>query len=156
MEFNGTFLASILSFIIFVFAMNKLLYAPIAQIVKQREDLISENLQYADENNKKASELAQERNDKLDNAKNEARAKYLETVEGFKDEKGAILNNAKGEADKELAEAYSNLNNLSDEVKASLKSRMTELAGDISEKILGYRSEIKNFDNEAVDRIFYQ
>ena len=37
MEFNGTFLASIVSFIVFVFLMNKVLYAPMGKIVKERK-----------------------------------------------------------------------------------------------------------------------
>ena len=32
---------------------------------------------------------------------------------------------------------------------------MTDLANDIVEKMLGYRSEVPYFDNEKVDRILY-
>ena len=40
MEFNGTFLATIVTFVLFVFLMNKVLYAPILGIMKQRQDFI--------------------------------------------------------------------------------------------------------------------
>ena len=35
MEFNGTFFATVISFLVFVFIMNKLLYEPIYKIVKE-------------------------------------------------------------------------------------------------------------------------
>ena len=33
---------------------------------------------------------------------------------------------------------------------------MTDLANDIVEKMIGYRSEVQGFDNDAVNRILYQ
>ena len=37
-----------------------------------------------------------------------------------------------------------------------MKGRMTDLANDIVEKMIGYRSEVQGFDNDAVNRILYQ
>ena len=155
MEFNGTFLATIVSFIVFVFLMNKVLYTPMANIVAQRHEFIDGNLNAAEENNQKAEELSNEREEKLDDAKNDARAKYLESVSDFKEQKNELVQKAQAESNNDLAEAYENLNNLSNETKAGLKGRMTDLANDIVEKVLGYRSEVQGFDNDAVDKILY-
>ena len=155
MEFNGTFLASIVSFIVFVFLMNKVLYAPMGKIVKERQSFIDSNLQSADANHKRADELSQEREDKLSGAKNDARTKYVESVNGFKNEKTQLVAKAQDETNGELAQAYENLNNVSNETKEGLKWRMTDLANDIVEKVLGYRSEVQGFDNDAVDKILY-
>ena len=46
--------------------------------------------------------------------------------------------------------------NVSNEVKEGLKSSMTDLANDIVEKVIGYRSEVQGFDNQKVDEILYQ
>ena len=46
--------------------------------------------------------------------------------------------------------------NISNQAKDSLKYRMTDLANDIVEKVLGYRSEVQGFDNDKVDSILYQ
>ena len=43
MEFNATFLATIISFIVFVFLMNKILYAPILNIMEERKNFINDN-----------------------------------------------------------------------------------------------------------------
>ena len=156
MEFNGTFLASIISFIIFVYLMNKVLYAPMGKIVKERQEFIDGNIKSAEENLKKADELSSEREEKLDDAKNDARAKYVESVNEFKNKKNQIVVNAQDDANNELNQAYENLNNLSNETKEGLKWRMTDLANDIVEKVLGYSSEVQGFDNDKVNEILWK
>ena len=156
MEFNGTFLASIVSFIVFVFLMNKVLYAPMGKIVKERQSFIESNLESADANHKRADELSQEREDKLSGAKNDAREKYVESVNGFKNEKTQLVAKAQDETNGELAQAYENLNNVSNETKEGLKWRMTDLANDIVEKVLGYRSEVQGFDNDKINEILWK
>ncbi len=155
MEFNGTFLASIVSFLVFVFLMNKILYAPMEKIVAERQKFIDDNLNNADENYKKADELNSEREEKLLGAKNEARTRYTNTVDGFKNKKSDIVQKAQDKSKEELSIAYSDLENISNEAKEGLKGRMNELANDIAEKILGYRSEVQGVDNDTVNRILY-
>ena len=55
----------------------------------------------------------------------------------------------------ELEKAYAVLDNVSNEAKEELKSKMTDLANDIVEKVLGYRSEVQGFDNEKINEILY-
>ena len=155
MEFNGTFLATILSFLVFVFLMNKILYAPMRKIVCERKAFVEGNYSAASENDKKAEELVTEREEKLVEAKDDARKQYNELLNGFKEEKNEIVQSAQVHATEDLEEAYKNLNNVSQEAKEALKNSMNDLANDIVEKVLGYRSEIQGFDNETVDRIFY-
>ena len=151
MEFNGTFLVTIISFVLFVFVMNKILYEPINNIVAQRREFVDENLRTADINHKKANEISAQKEEKLKGARNDARNKYSD-----KNKKNDILKNAQCDADNELMQTYENLNNLSNEAKEGLKGRMTDLANDIVEKMIGYRSEVQGFDNDAVNRILYQ
>jgi len=155
-EFNGTFLVTIISFVLFVFVMNKILYEPINNIVAQRREFVDENLRTADINHKKANEISAQKEEKLKGARNDARNKYSDAVVDFKNKKNDILKNAQCDADNELMQTYENLNNLSNEAKEGLKGRMTDLANDIVEKMIGYRSEVQGFDNDAVNRILYQ
>ena len=155
MEFNATFLVTIISFLVFVFLMNKILYEPINKIVAERQDFVDGNLRSADENHKKAEAISTQKDEKLKDARSEAKNKYADAVNGFKAQKDSIVTAAKQDTDNELSQEYANLNNLSNEAKAALKGRMNELANDISEKILGYRSEVQGFDDEAVNRILY-
>ncbi len=156
MEFNGTFLVTIISFIIFVFLMNKVLYEPMLRIVAQRREFVDENLRIADENHKKAGEITNLKDAKLKSARNDAKVKYSLSVDAYKTKKDDIVKQAQAEAGDAFAEAYEGLVNLSNETKEGLKGRMTDLANDIVEKVIGYRSEVQGFNNDEVNRILYK
>ena len=155
MEFNGTFFASIISFLAFVFIMNKLLYEPVHKIVKERNDFIDGNYKDANENNAKADELSKERDEKIVGAKEDARGKYNEILAGFKEQRTDIVKNAQAKSHDDIEQASINLNNVSNEAKENLKWKMTDLANDIVEKVLGYRSEVKGFNNDKINEILY-
>lgn len=155
MDFNGTFLATIITFILFVFIMNKILYAPILGIMEERKNFIDSNYKDARENDKKSDELSAEREDELDNARNGAREKYLSTVDEFKKERQSKIESAQEAEKQELERSNDELAHLSDEVKDGLKGSMANLASDIVEKVIGYRSEVQDFDNNVVDSVLW-
>lgn len=156
MEFNATFLVTIITFIVFVFLMNKILYAPILNIMEERKNVIDSNYKFAGENDAKAEELVAEKEEKLAEAKEDAREKYNEVMDGYKSEKAEIISESQNSARNELEASKVELTNLSNEVKDGLKTRMTDLANDIVEKVIGYRSEVDGFDNQKIDEILYQ
>ena len=135
--------------------MNKILYAPIRNIATIRHEFIDDNYSSAEENDKKAEELSNEREEKLVEAKDDARKQYNEILGEYKSEKSEIIKSAQEEASKNLENEYNNLNSVSNETKETLKGRMTDLANDIVEKVLGYRSEIQGFDNDKINEILY-
>ena len=155
MDFNGTFFVSIISFLVFVFIMNKLLYKPIHKIIKERNDFINGNYDAANINNIKANELDENRNKKIIEAKEDARGKYNELLGEYKEKRTNIVKNVQNTTHEELEKAYSNLENVSNEAKENLKWKMTDLANDIVEKVLGYRSEVQGFDNDKINNILY-
>lgn len=156
MDFNGTFFAAIISFLVFVFIMNKMLYEPVRKIVKERNDFINGNYNTANENNLKADELSKQSEEKILAAKEEARGEYNEILSQYKEKRAEIVKEAQDESHESLEQAFSDLANISNDAKENLKSKMTDLANDIVEKILGYRSEVSGFDNDKVNKILYQ
>ena len=156
MEFNATFLATIISFIIFVFLMNKILYAPILNIIEKRKNFIDENYRNANENKEKSNALMEEIEDKRNVAKDDARIHYSKTIDEFKNQKKQIILEAQQEINEELAVSNFELTNISNETKENLKGSMVELANDIVEKIIGYKPEVQGFDNEKIDEILYK
>jgi len=155
MDFNGTFFAAIISFLVFVFVMNKLLYEPVRKIVNERNNFINGNYQSANENNAKADGLSKERDEKLAESKENAREKYNEILTGYKDQRTNIVKDAQNKSQNELENAYADLSNVSNQAKENLKWKMTDLANDIVEKVLGYRSEVQGFDNDKINEILY-
>lgn len=156
MEFNGTFLATIVTFVIFVVLMNKILYAPILGIMEERKNFVDENYKSAEENETKASELTKEKEDKLAEAKEDAKSKYNSALDEFKAQKSEIVEEAQTAAKEDLEKSKIELENISNEAKVALKSSMTDLASDIVEKVIGYRSEIQNFDDTTVDKVLWE
>ena len=155
MNFNGTFFATIITFIVFVFVMNKILYAPILGIMEARKKFIDENYQNARQNDNKSDELNAERETQLDGARNDARKKYLESIAEFKKGRDDKISAVQSDIKEKLQTSGDELLQLSNEVKNELKSSMTNLAGDIVEKVLGYRSEVEGFDDETVNSVLW-
>lgn len=155
MEFNGTFLATIVTFLVFVYVMNKILYAPILRIMEERENFINSNYKTAEENNTKSEALTEERKEKLDNAKDEAREKYLETIEEYKSQKADTVSEAQAVSKENIDNANAELANISNDVKNGLKGYMNDLANDIVEKVIGYRSSAQGFDDAKVDEVLW-
>lgn len=155
MEFNGTFLATIITFVVFVFVMNKVLYAPILGIMEERKTFINSNYNDAKTNDEKSAVLENEHQSKLSEAREDARAKYIESVDEFKSHKADEINAVQNEVREELEHAKEELKHVSDSVKDELKGRMTDLASDIVEKVIGYRSEVQGFDNDKVSSVLW-
>ena len=155
MEFNATFLATIISFVLFVILMNKILYAPILNIMEQRKSFIDGNYNDAKKNEAKIENLTQKKEEKLLEAKNDAKDIFNESVDEFKAQKDKIVEEAQANAQEEIEKSRVDLENLSNEAKEALKGSMTDLANDIVEKVIGYRSEVQGFDGKTVDEILY-
>lgn len=155
MEFNATFPVTIITFVVFVFLMNKILYAPILSIMEQRKAYINGNYDTAGKNDEKSEKLLSKKEEKILVARNEAKEVYNETVSEFKSEKEKVITNAQEEAKEQLEKSRIELETLSNETKEGLKNSMTDLANDIVEKIIGYRSEVQGFDGKTVDEILY-
>ena len=156
MEFNATFLATIVTFIVFVLLMNKILYAPILNIMEERRLFIDSNYKAASDNNTKSDDLVKEREEKLAEAKEDARGKYNESLNEYKSQRGEIVAEAQNVAREELENSVIELENVSNEVKQSLKGSMRDLANDIVEKVIGYRSEVQGFDEEVVNKVLWE
>lgn len=155
MEFNGTFLATIITFIVFVILMNKILYAPILSIMEERKSFIDGNYKSASDNNARTAELSAEMEERLSEAKDEAKGKYNEIVDDFKNQRASVVAEAQDSAKNDLEHSQIELENVSNEVKQNLKSSMTSLANDIVEKVIGQKSDIQGFDDEKVNKVLW-
>ena len=73
MEFNATFFITAISFIVFVFLMNTILYRPLEKIVDEREKLITENYNKANELNSEAKNMLEKKAFEIAQAKAKAK-----------------------------------------------------------------------------------
>ena len=142
MEFNATFLVSIISFVIFVLIMNKIFYLPMANIVSKRENIIEENIDYAQKINADAENLLKKRDSLL----LESESNSNQIISNKIAEYNKLSKQKIAEAsDKSHTEIKTQKNILSEEyssVTTELNSNVENLAGLISSKILGFEVDI--------------
>ena len=124
--------------------------------MSERRDFIDNNYKSAKENDEKSDSLIKEKAEKLIEAKDEARSRYVSALDEYKTQKSELLFQAHNEAKEGLENSNRELEHLSNDVKHGLKGSMTDLANDIVEKVIGYRSEVQGFDDDAVNRILWE
>lgn len=153
MEFNATFILSLISFILFVCIMNQILYKPISDIVQKRKDYINDNYKTAKDNQDKSETILKERDDKLTDAKNKIRDKSLKEKADANLKKNDLILKAKDETNKKLSENKDVLNNEKKEANVVLKGEIISLAQKISDKLLNEKEIIDEIDTKMIDEI---
>lgn len=139
----STLIATIINFVILYLILKKFFFAKIAAIIEEREELINEKLDNAEEEITKARILAIENEKILKKAREEGKlitqqekAKadkiYHEIIEEANEEAKVIISRARKEIAREREKA-----------EAQLKTQVVDLAMELAEKIIE-----KNIDEE--------
>lgn len=137
MEFNATFLVSIISFIVFVIIMNWIFYKPLQKIVAERQNFIDETNEDAKLHKEKADALLKDKAKKLEKTKFEAKKVITEKSEEVKAKKTILTSKAKEKSAQKVETAKEALQKSKDEAQAVLSEQVKDLAQEISSKILG-------------------
>ena len=137
MEFNATFLVSAISFIVFVFLMNKIFYAPLEKIIIKREQLVDDTLNEAKISRDKALSLLQEREDKLIKASNDSKSIVNNMVSVANENARTKTAEAKNSSVEQLKIHKQELEQQAVTAKNELCGTVQEIANQIVEKILG-------------------
>ena len=137
MELNATFLASIISFIVFVLIMNAVFYRPLARIVEERKNFVDKNYEDAKKANEKSeqimTDIEQKRSDTLLEAKTIIQGKSDEA----KKEKDEMTQEARKKSFDEIAEAKRILEDENQNSKNALNKDINNLADIICSKLDG-------------------
>ncbi len=151
--FNATFIVTVISFIVFAFVMNGILYKPMSEIVSKRQKLIDENYETAKTNQSKSKVILSEREDKLIEAKASSKQKITKAVEDANSIRTQKISQAKKEANAVIKENQNVLNEEKQNSLEPLKNEVVGLAQTISDKILKNHEKIENFDNQLVEKL---
>lgn len=153
MEFNATFIVAFVSFVIFIFIMNAILYKPIYSIILKRKNLIDGNYETAKTNSNKSKVILLEREEKLTQAKASSREKIKLAIEDANSIRNEKVSVAKTEAKNNLEANKANLEEEKNKAADSLKNEIVDLAQMISDKILKSHEEIENVDNQYIENL---
>lgn len=153
MEFNATFLVSIVSFILFVVIMNAIFYVPIRNIMLARKNYIDEKLGDADLTNKKAQGLLDDKDSKLKSAQIDAKNFISSGVEDVKNQNQESISQKQKEAFEKIESGKNDLASQKNSAKNDLKSNVSDIAKSISEKILGEKVSELSADKSIIDEV---
>ena len=137
MSFNATFLVSIISFVLFVFIMNRIFYAPLTKIIDDREQYIKNILKDADDIQNKADVIIQNRTEKLNKVAEENKDFLTKSIEEAKLKAKNTSDTSRRNFLDRFDRKKAKLEAESDLVKKELDAKVQELAKTIQEKILG-------------------
>lgn len=147
MEFDATFLIAVISFLVFVYLMNKIFYAPILKIMQDRQALVEQNFQNAHDTKKAVEAQVAHRNNELDKSREEARTLIAEHSQKFKAERNIRIAQYKEQLYSDVVNQREDMRNSAIEAKEVLKDNVVNIAKDISQLILG-----DAVNKEAIDK----
>ena len=73
LEFNATFLVSMISFIVFIIIMNAIFYKPILGVIEERENFINDHYNDAKNSKDKAQSLLEQKEKRLNDTLSESK-----------------------------------------------------------------------------------
>jgi F-type H+-transporting ATPase subunit b len=137
MEFDATFLIAAISFIVFVFLMNKIFYAPILKIMQERQKFVEDNFNNARTISQETTKQTNYHDNELEKSRENARVKISEKSQQLKQERTVEISKYKEELSNNLLKEKEALKNSAIQAKETLKDSVVEIAKEVSEKLLG-------------------
>lgn len=151
LEFDGTILVAMISFVVFALVMNKIFYAPLWNIVEERKAFLDDNLSEAKRVKEKAQAILEDKEFKLKNAQKQARETISEGVEKSKNNKSDVINQAVQTSREKIDSEKEKLSQDEQEAKNVLKNNVLDLAKSISEKLLNQEVSQFEYNSDLVD-----
>lgn len=137
MEFNATFIASAISFIVFTLIMNAIFYKPLQNVVLEREKFIDDANEEAKSHREKSEAILKDKEHKLEKTRHEAKKIILDKSDNAKNQKASLASDAHQKANSQIELAKTDLHKSKDEAQAVLSEDAKNIAQQIAAKILG-------------------
>ncbi len=136
-EFNATFLVAMLSFVVFIIIMNAIFYRPILNIVKKREDYISENYNQAKFLDEKTLNLQNSKEEQLNNVRVDCRHRIETAIDTAQADSNKKVITQKEETKKQIQLEKEKLIQQREDIRAALNSSVvSDLSEVLTNKIL--------------------
>lgn len=153
MEFNATFIVATVSFLVFIFIMNKILYKPMQNIVQQRQEYINGNFEVVTSNKKRAQALIDDKNEKITSAQKQSKEIIMLKAQDSKQKKQDTLAGAKEDAINQIEQHKNSLESEKNNAKSVLKSDVIDIAQKITSKLMGQEVALVNVDENAINNV---
>ncbi|MRX74143.1 F0F1 ATP synthase subunit B [Bacillus lacus] len=136
-QFNGgDIVFQLLIFLILLALLKKYAFGPIMNIMKQREDLIANEISAAENSNKEASKLVNEQRELLKQARQESQAMVENAKKVGEQQKQEIVEAARVEAERFKESARKEIAQERDQAVAALQQQVASLSVLIASKVI--------------------
>lgn len=137
MEFDATFLFSVISFIVFVLIMNKVFYAPILKIMQERQHFVDENFNSARATKEETLTQIKLHDNELEKTREKARNTVAAESKKIKQENAKVIAEFRKELTNDISKEKESLKNSAIEAKETIKEDTVDIAKVISKILLG-------------------
>ena len=137
MEFDATFLFSVISFIVFVFIMNAIFYAPILKIMQKRSSLVENNFNSANKLKEQTKIQEDYHSNELEKFRTIASSELNSSMQRINSEKSKIIAQYKSELVLENQNKKEELRHSALDAKETLKNSVVDIAKNISNILFG-------------------
>lgn len=153
MEINATILISAISFLVFIFIMNKILYQPVLDIMEKRKNYIEANKTEAQNHKQKAEGLIADKNAKIADAQKKSRDIVAAKSDALKEEKTKILNDARTGAATYFSEEKQSLVQQKEQTAANMKFDVADIANRLTTKLMGEGIAFEPLNEHEVEEV---
>ena len=153
MEINATIFVTTISFIIFIFIMNAILYKPVMQIMEKRQKYIDDNQNAANDSRNKAKALLQDKDNKVADAQRKSRDIVAAKADAVKQERARVVSDAKQNAENYFSEQKQSLLQQKEESSKQMADAVADLANRLTTKLMGEGISFEPADKNEVDEV---
>jgi len=143
MEFNATFFVSVISFLVFVFIMNKIFYAPLTKVTGERQKLLDANYNEAEKFNGEAETILKGRDERLSDTESKSRKIISDKIENENVSGKALTDEASKKSSEEIHARKEELAQEKASAQVELESKVLGLAESIASKVMGMDVKIQ-------------
>lgn len=131
-----TFVLQLINFMVLYFVLKRFLFEPITNLMNDRSQKISDQIDQAIEREEEAEELKVEYKKRLQDAKAEAQDIIEDSRRRAQRNKEDIINEAKAEANKKIQRAEKEINRAKQQAVDSLKDEVTNISVQMTKQLL--------------------
>ena len=153
MEINATILVSAISFIVFIFIMNSILYKPVLEIMEKRQKYIDANKNEADEHRKKAQDLLSDKQARVADAQRKSRDIVASKADALKEEKAKVLKDTKDSVTNYFSEQKQNLSRQREDASLNMKYDVADIANRLTTKLMGTGIAFEPVSEQEVEEV---
>lgn len=136
MEFNATFLVSIISFLVFMYIMNAIFYTPLTKIIDEREGIVHDNYEHSRKARHEAEKIAKDKEIRLTETAKQSRQIMVDKTNEANENYKNRVTDAKAKSNERVGVLKEELSRSENEAKEVLNSHVENLAQTIVNKVL--------------------